>query len=166
MPRLARIDAPGVDRVMIQGIERRKIFLNDKDREDMLDRLAKLLPETETACYAWVFLENHAHFLVRTGRVPLSTLMRKLLTGYAVRFKSAKGGSQSLRRTFSESIPRLNEKLNRFNRAGKSIVCQVEDPPQEERSLSAGACALYPSEPGSGEDCLQPSGVESISFMN
>ena len=77
MPRLARIDAPGVlHHVMIRGIERRKIFLNDKDREDMLDRLAKLLPETETACYAWVFIVNHAHFLFRTGRGPLSTLMR------------------------------------------------------------------------------------------
>jgi len=60
MPRLARIDAPGVlHHIMIRGIERRKIFLNDKDREDMLDRLAKLLPETETACYAWVFIANH-----------------------------------------------------------------------------------------------------------
>ena len=94
MPRLARIDAPGVlHHVMIRGIERRKIFLNDQDREDMLDRLAKLLPETDTPCYEWVFIVNHAHFLFRTERVPLSTLMRKLLTGYAVRFKSAKGGS-------------------------------------------------------------------------
>ena len=28
---------------MIRGIERRKIFINDRDREDMLERLAKLL---------------------------------------------------------------------------------------------------------------------------
>ncbi len=54
MPRLARLDAPGVlHHVMIRGIERRKIFLNDKDREDFIERLAKLLPETKTACYAW-----------------------------------------------------------------------------------------------------------------
>jgi len=37
---------------MIRGIERRKIFINNKDREDMIERLAKLLPETQTACYA------------------------------------------------------------------------------------------------------------------
>ena len=48
--------------MLIRGIERRKIFLNDEDREDMLDLLAKLLPETETACYVWVFIANHAHF--------------------------------------------------------------------------------------------------------
>ena len=87
MPRLARLDAPGVlHHIMIRGIERRKIFLNNKDREDLLERLSKLLPETKTACYAWVFVPNHAHFLFRTGLVPLATVMRRLLTGYAVGF--------------------------------------------------------------------------------
>ena len=61
MPRLARLDAPGVlHHIMIRGIERRKIFLDNKDREDFLDRLSNLLPETETTCYAWAFLQNHA----------------------------------------------------------------------------------------------------------
>ncbi|MBM4334034.1 MAG: transposase, partial [Deltaproteobacteria bacterium] len=70
MPRLARIDAPGVlHHLMIRGIERRKIFWNEQDREDFLDRLSRLLPETDTACYAWVFISNHAHFLFRSGQV-------------------------------------------------------------------------------------------------
>jgi REP element-mobilizing transposase RayT len=71
---------------MIRGIERRKIFLNRKDYEDFMERLAVLLPETKTACYAWALLQNHAHFLFRTGAVPLARLMRRLLTGYAVSF--------------------------------------------------------------------------------
>jgi len=38
MPRLARLDAPGViHHVMIHGIEHRKIFSNNKERNDMLD---------------------------------------------------------------------------------------------------------------------------------
>jgi hypothetical protein len=41
---------------MIRGIERRKILLNDRDREDFLERLSKLLPQSETGCYAWVFI--------------------------------------------------------------------------------------------------------------
>jgi len=83
MPRQSRLDAPGVlHHIMIRGIERRKIFMNDKDREDMLERLAELLPETQTACYAWVFMDNHAHFLFRTGISPLASVMRRLLTGY------------------------------------------------------------------------------------
>jgi len=41
MPRFARLDASGVlHHIMIKGIERRKIFLNRRDYEDFLDRLA------------------------------------------------------------------------------------------------------------------------------
>ncbi|UCG66432.1 MAG: transposase [Deltaproteobacteria bacterium] len=87
MPRSARLDAPGIlHHVIIRGIERRKIFRDDKDRHDFLERLGKLVPETKTACYAWALLPNHAHFLFRSGDSGLPTLMRRLLTGYAVRF--------------------------------------------------------------------------------
>ncbi len=87
MPRSARLDAPGVvHHVIIRGIERRKIFRDNKDRNNFVERLSKLVVETNTACYAWVLMSNHAHFLFRTGDVGLSTLMRRLLTGYAVSF--------------------------------------------------------------------------------
>ena len=57
MPRLARLDAPGViHHVIIRGIERRKIFRDNKDRNDMIERLGDLLPATKTSCYAWAFL--------------------------------------------------------------------------------------------------------------
>jgi putative transposase len=63
MPRLARLDAPGVlHHVIIRGIERRNIFNDDTDRNDLLERLSKLLPITKTACYAWVLLPNHPPF--------------------------------------------------------------------------------------------------------
>jgi REP element-mobilizing transposase RayT len=87
MPRLARLDAPGVfHHIIIRGIERRKIFRDKRDRENFFERLGKLLLETRTGCYAWAFFPNHAHFLLRTGEVPLATLMRRLLTGYVVSF--------------------------------------------------------------------------------
>jgi len=69
--------------IMIRGIERRKILLNNKDSEDFLERLSRLLPEMKTSCYAWVFIPNHVHFLFRTGLVLLATLMRRPLIGYA-----------------------------------------------------------------------------------
>jgi len=43
MPRLARLDAPGVlHHVMVRGLERRAIFRDDADRTDFVDRLAAL----------------------------------------------------------------------------------------------------------------------------
>ena len=87
MPRQARLDAPGVlQHVMARGIERRKIFWDDKDRSSFLERLALILEETQTQCYAWTLIPNHFHLLLRTGPTPLSTVMRRLMTGYAVTF--------------------------------------------------------------------------------
>ena len=87
MPRIARLDTPGLlHHIMIRGIERRKIFNDDKDRKNFIERLSILLPETKTQCYAWSFLSNHAHFLFRSGPQGIATLMRRLLTGYAVSY--------------------------------------------------------------------------------
>jgi REP element-mobilizing transposase RayT len=87
MPRQARIDAPGaVHHIMARGIEKRKIFFDDKDRDAFISRLGELVSETRTLCYAWALIPNHFHLLLKTGRVPLATLMRRLLTGYAIGF--------------------------------------------------------------------------------
>jgi putative transposase len=87
MPRIARLDTPGLlHHIIIRGIERRNIFDDDKDREDLIERLSILLPKTETKCYAWSFLSNHAHFLLRSGPRGIAALMRRLLTGYAVSY--------------------------------------------------------------------------------
>ena len=78
MPRTARLDAPGVlHHVMIRGIEKTKIFKNDKDREDFIERLANLCPAMSIKCYAWAFIPNHAHFLFQTAHESLSRLMRR-----------------------------------------------------------------------------------------
>lgn len=110
MPRLARLDAPGVlHHIMIRGIERRNIFRTDTDREDLLDRLSDLLPKTGASCYAWAFMPNHAHFLFRSGGTPLSTLMRRLLTGYVVSYNR-----------------RHKRRGHLFQNRYKSVVCQEE----------------------------------------
>ena len=110
MPRFARLDAPGVlHHVIIRGIERRKIFTDNEDRENLLERLSSLIPETQTQCYAWSFMPNHAHFLLETGGTGISTLMRRLLTGYAVSFNR-----------------RHNRHGQLFQNRYKSIVCQED----------------------------------------
>jgi len=87
MPRKARIDAPGVlHHVILRGIERKAIFKGDADRRDFLERLGHNLAAASTPCYAWALMTNHVHLLIRTGIVPLATLMRRLLTGYAGAF--------------------------------------------------------------------------------
>ncbi|MBI4734644.1 MAG: transposase, partial [candidate division NC10 bacterium] len=71
---------------MVRGIERRAIFRSKQDREDFISRLTTICVETGLVVLAWALLPNHVHLLVRTGRRPLATGMRRLLTGYAVNF--------------------------------------------------------------------------------
>jgi len=111
MPRLARLDAPGLlQHVMARGIEGREIFKDDKDRKSFLDRLGLILEETQTQCYAWALLPNHFHLLLRTGPSPLSKVMRRLMTGYAVTFNKRHKRSGHL-----------------FQNRYKSVACE-EDP--------------------------------------
>lgn len=87
MPRQGRINVEaGVYHVIQRGIERREIFLDNFDREGFILRLAEGLKQTGHKCYGWVIMPNHFHLLIRTSAVPLSDLMRKLLTGYALYF--------------------------------------------------------------------------------
>lgn len=85
MPRQARIDAPGaVHHIIARGIERGKIFRDDQDREHFIERLGELVAETHTQCFAWALIPNHFHLLLKTGDAPIATLMRRLLTSYAI----------------------------------------------------------------------------------
>ena len=53
MSRKARIDAAGaLHHIMGRGIDRSVIFRNNPDRIDFLRRLASILHETHTCCYA------------------------------------------------------------------------------------------------------------------
>ena len=84
MPRKSRIDAPGaLHHVIIRGIERRKIFQSDYDRENFIVRLSGLITESKIDCYAWALLSNHGHFLLKTASALLSVFMSRFLTGYS-----------------------------------------------------------------------------------
>ena len=110
MPRKTRIDAAGaLHHVIARGVARRKIFFEDKDRDDFLNRLGTILKESDCSCYAWALIPNHFHLLLKTGAVGLSTVMRRLLTGYAV--------------TFNKRHYRWG---HLFQNRYKSILCQEE----------------------------------------
>lgn len=87
MPRKSRIDAAGaVHHVIARGISKANIFSDDEDYKSFINRLGAILKITKTACYAWALMNNHFHLLLRTGNPPISVVMRRLLTGYAVNY--------------------------------------------------------------------------------
>ncbi len=110
MPRQARLDIPGLlQHVIVRGIERGKIFIDDTDRSRFVERLSALLVETVTDCFAWALIPNHFHLLLRSNRLELKQFMRRLLTGYAVNF--------NIRHKRAGHV---------FQNRYKSIVCEEE----------------------------------------
>lgn len=87
MPRQARLDVPGaLHHIMVRGINKSSIFKDDHDRTRFLERLGQTVSEGKSTVYAWVLMDNHAHILFKSGRDGISTVMRKLLTWYALYF--------------------------------------------------------------------------------
>ena len=110
MPRQARIDAPGaLQHIIVRGIERKRIFFDNQDGDNFIERLGTVLTECAARCYAWALIPNHFHLLLRSGNVSISTVMRRLLTGYAVSFNRRHRRHGQL-----------------FQNRYKSILCQQE----------------------------------------
>jgi putative transposase len=110
MPRQARIDAPGaLHHIIARGLERREIFCDQRDREDFLGRLEEIVTQSKTRCYAWALIPNHFHLLLKTGKVPVATVMRRLLSGYAGYFNRRHHRSGHL-----------------FQNRYKSVLCQED----------------------------------------
>lgn len=110
MPRKPRIDAPGyLYHVIARGIERREIFADNHDHEVFQNRLGKVIRESETPLYAFAHMPNHVHLLLRRTEVPISRVMQRLLTSYAIYFNK-----------------RYERSGHLFQNRYKSIICDEE----------------------------------------
>jgi REP element-mobilizing transposase RayT len=95
--------------VISRGIEKRKIFYSNADRNDFIERLARIAQDGGLDIYAWTLMPNHFHLLCKTKKQPLATSMRKLLTGYVVNFNR-----------------RYRRNGHLFQNRYKSIICQED----------------------------------------
>lgn len=111
MPRQARIDYPGaLHHVMGKGIEGKNIFEEEQDKQLFYALIKEILSKSSMQLYAWCIMSNHFHLLMQTGKTPLSTFMRRLLTGYAVKYNKKHKRSGYL-----------------FQNRYKSIVCDKDE---------------------------------------
>jgi len=87
MARRPRIDFPGAfHHVYARGIEKRNIFLNQDDREELRRRILKNLKRFNADCLAWAFMPNHFHLLFYSKSGNLADFMRCLMSGYSMYF--------------------------------------------------------------------------------
>jgi len=84
MPRTAREKSEtGIYHVIVRGINRQAIFLDDEDREKYLNKLKRITEETMSEILGYCLMSNHIHVIIREGEAGISLLMKRLGTSYA-----------------------------------------------------------------------------------
>ncbi len=83
VPRAARkISSTGVYHVMIRGINKSRIFVNENDNRMFLYIMEKIKKDSIFKLYAYWLMGNHAHFLIKEEEVSISNIMKKLCGTY------------------------------------------------------------------------------------
>lgn len=79
MPRSARIKSrTGIYHIVLRGINRQKIFLDDEDRLRLYKTLHKYKEKCQYSIYAYCFMDNHIHLLLKEGGESLDQVMRRI----------------------------------------------------------------------------------------
>lgn len=89
MARPLRIEYEGAFYHVIQrGIERKDIFISDKDKEKFLSYLNASHIAYKAVFHTYVLMNNHYHLILETPRANLSKVMHYLNTSYAAYFNA------------------------------------------------------------------------------
>ena len=89
MARTARVKSEsGVYHIVLRGINKQTVFYDDEDREVFLNRIKLAKKKTPFEIYAFCFMDNHMHILLREKEVALDMIMRQLLSGYVFWYNS------------------------------------------------------------------------------
>lgn len=72
--------------VTARGIDRRPIYLNDRDRFHWLELLAEAVETYRLALHAYVMMDNHYHLLIELRETNLSRAMQWFQTSYGMWF--------------------------------------------------------------------------------
>ncbi len=85
MPRKARRRSPsGIYHVIMRGINRQIIFLDQEDRLRFIRTLEKYQPISTYLVFAYCLMGNHVHILLKEGKEPMATVMRRICGSYVL----------------------------------------------------------------------------------
>lgn len=86
MPRMAREKSEtGIYHVMLRGIDKRDLFLNDSDYRQFIHYIGKAKEKVEFKVYAYCLMTNHVHLLLKTQALThnIGDILRRITIGYA-----------------------------------------------------------------------------------
>lgn len=94
MPRLARnvLEGKQLIHVMVQGINKEKIFLEEREKYEYIKLLNKNKKEYDIDIISYCVMDNHVHILINTeSTIKLTRFMHKVNTAYGIYFNKNKG---------------------------------------------------------------------------
>lgn len=107
MPRFSRKPGiTGIHHIVIRGINKEDLFLDDRDHCRFLEILNKYKQKTDCRVLAYCIMSNHVHLLLRTGYETVGDTMRRILISYSHYFnkKYERTGHVFQNRFFSEPV--------------------------------------------------------------
>jgi putative transposase len=97
MPRRARAEFPGaIHHVITQGNGGGRIVMDDRDRDELIARLAAVASEFAWRVHAYCLMDTHLHGIIETPEPTLGAGMQRLVGGYARAFNQRHGRSGHL----------------------------------------------------------------------
>lgn len=89
MARTARIKSrSGVYHIVLRGINKQTIFYDDEDKEVFINRMKLVKEKYEYVIYAFCFMSNHIHLLIKEKERPIGEIMRRILSSYVFWYNS------------------------------------------------------------------------------
>jgi len=82
MPRQARLkSSTGIYHIMLRGIDKRDIFLEDEDKIRFLDSVIKAKEVGNFELYGYCLMDNHVHMLIKENE-EIGTSIKRITVGY------------------------------------------------------------------------------------
>lgn len=83
MPRQAREKSDsGTYHVILRGINQQKIFEDEEDYQKLFETLVKYKTICEYEIFAYCFMDNHIHLLIKTGKETLGQIFKRIGGSY------------------------------------------------------------------------------------
>jgi REP element-mobilizing transposase RayT len=106
MPRHARqLADSGIYHVMLRGVNRDAIFIEDEDPAMFLRSLALTRDASGCLVFAYCLMSNHVHLVLRSGEEPIGTVVKRLGVRYAGWFNRKYGRVGHLFQDRFKSVP-------------------------------------------------------------
>lgn len=114
MGRRHRIHFDGaIYHVYSKGVNGQHIFIDDQDRETFLRILKKNIADASAELIAYCLMGNHYHLAIKVGSIPLSKMMQRILSSYALLFNRRHERTGHLFQARFEAKNCLNERYLR-----------------------------------------------------